>query len=533
MINKHLLIFCLFLFASCASIVAPSGGPIDKTPPVCKKKLPKDNTVNFKEKAIEFTFDEFIVLNDIVNQFIISPPLDENPDIKIKGKKIQVTFGEDLKPNTTYTLNFGNGIKDNNEGNILTGLTYTFSTGNYIDSLSLQGSLLDGFTKLPLANVAVGLYKITEDSTIFKVKPWYLTRPDSSGNFKFTNLSPATYELVAFEDANRNLKIETNEKIAFYKDSIDLTYIKKDSNLYQLILSPQTINKTPKVIIYKELAKGKYQIITTASNCNISINNNTFNKKETQILKTSYKTCDTITLFTNSVCVDSTVLKVSVDTIIEIIVIKCKSKNYTKNVIASPKNINDYNFLNPVRISFTNPPIDIREKEIKFFKEDTIELTNFKLIKDTLDPLTLLLVHPFKPETKYTLSIPKGKIKDLYGQELDSTGIFISTAKAGFFGNLSISIANADRLNLIVQLLSVENTVLHENLINSNRTISYTNLIPGSYFVKVIKDDNKNSVWDGGDYFIKKQPEKVYITPKSLDVRANWDISNIKIETGF
>lgn len=532
MINKYLLIFFLFFLAACASIVAPTGGPVDEIPPVLEKVNPPNNTLNFSEKGVDFTFDEYVVLNDINNQFIISPPLNEKADIKIKGKKVQVVFGEDLKPNTTYTLNFGNGIKDNNEGNILSGLTYTFSTGDYIDSLSLKGSIKDAFTLLPILNTAVGLYKLTEDSTIFKVKPWYLTRPDSSGNFKFSNLSPGEYELIAFEDANRNLKIETNEKLAFHNKLIDLNYFEKDTNLYSLLLSPQFLKRDPKLITYKELAKGKYQIITAGSKCNIYINNDQFNKKETQIIKKSYKTCDTITIYTDNICVDSTVLKVNIDTIKERVVIKCKSKDYSKNLITSPTSFNDYNYLKPIRISFTNPPIEVREKEM-ILMEDTIEIKEFKIVPDSLDPLTLLVKYSFKKDTKYTLSISKGTIKDLYGQELDSTGISVKTASESFFGNLSVIIEGGDSSNLIVQLMDVQNTVIHENTINKKRTLSYTNLIPGSYFIKVIKDDNKNGVWDVGQYFTKLQPEKVYVTPKSLDVRANWDIEEMKIETGF
>ncbi len=532
MINKYLLIVFLFFLAACASIVPPTGGPIDETPPVVEKINPPNNTLNFNEKGVDFTFDEYVVLNDINNQFIISPPLDKKADIKIKGKKVQVVFDEPLKSNTTYTLNFGNGIKDNNEGNILAGLTYTFSTGDYIDSLSLKGNVKDAFTQLPVLTTAVGLYKIENDSTIFKVKPWYLTRPDSSGNFKFTNLSPGEYELVAFDDANRNLKIETSEKLAFINERIELNYFEPDSNIHKLYLSPQFVKNGPKLITYKELAKGKYEIITSGSNCNISINNNQFNKKETQIIKATYKTCDTLTIYTDNICVDSTVLKVTIDTISERVVIKCKSKNYSKILITSPTSFNEYNYLNPVRISFTNPPVEIREKEIKLI-EDSIEITDFKIVKDSSDPLSVLVVYPYKKDVKYTIAIPKGTIKDIYQQELDSTGISIKTAEESFFGNLSVIINGGDSANLIVQLLDAQNTVIYENIINNKRTLSYTNLIPGSYFVKVIKDDNKNGLWDGGNYFNRKQPEKVYITLQSLDVRANWDITDMKIETGF
>lgn len=531
MVQKILLLLVIVFLSACAGVVAPTGGPKDVTPPVCEKQVPKNGTLNFTEKGIDFYFDEFIVLKDITNQFIISPPLDKNPDIVVKGKKVEVQFKEDLKENTTYTLNFGNGIADNNEGNVLNGLAYTFSTGDYIDSLTLKGTIADGFTLLPTADVAIGLYKIIDDSTIFKEKPWYLVRPDSSGNFNFNYLSPGEYQLVAFEDINRNLKIESNEKIAYIEKQITLSYPNIDSNVYKLLLSPQEQLKEPKLVTYKETAKGRYQIVSSGSKCNIEINSGLFSKKETDIL---YKTknCDTITLYTNNIDIDSAKLTIRVDTIIENVIIPCKSKEYNKFSLTSNKTQNDYNFIKPLELVFTNPAIEIQTVNIKLL-QDSIQTTDFKIVADSTDPLKQLLYYNWKPETKYTLSIPKGAVKDLYGQELDSSGIVISTAATSFFGNLSINVKDSSNTHYIVQLLDVQGAVVKENYIDKSQVISYQNIIPAQYFVKVIEDKNQNNEWDGANYFTKKQPERVFITKQSLEVRANWDITDILIDPLF
>ena len=119
--TRPLLYFLCLFIAACAGIVPPTGGPKDEVPPKVIKQSPDSNTTNFKAHKITFYFDEYVVLNDIANQFIISPPLEEKPDINIRGKRIEILFNERLKPNTTYTLNFGNSIVDNNEANILSG----------------------------------------------------------------------------------------------------------------------------------------------------------------------------------------------------------------------------------------------------------------------------------------------------------------------------------------------------------------------------------------------------------------------------
>ena len=134
---------------SCAKIVYPSGGPMDKTPPQVVEFKPEYRTTGFKDKKIQITFDEFIQLRDLNNNFIISPPTKKKPDIQIRGKSVVVRFDEDLKPNTTYRLFFGNAIVDNNQGNALKNFEYVFSTGDLIDSLALCGRVVNSFDQKP------------------------------------------------------------------------------------------------------------------------------------------------------------------------------------------------------------------------------------------------------------------------------------------------------------------------------------------------------------------------------------------------
>ena len=142
------LFFCLallltaFLAQRCANAVAPTGGPQDTTPPKVVEALPENQSINFTGKKIEITFDEYITLENANQNVMISPPLSEKPDIKLKNKTVVIKFKEDLAPNTTYTINFGSSIKDLHEGNLFTDYVYSFSTGDHIDTLRIAGKVL-------------------------------------------------------------------------------------------------------------------------------------------------------------------------------------------------------------------------------------------------------------------------------------------------------------------------------------------------------------------------------------------------------
>lgn len=533
MLTKTIQLLLITLICSCASIQSPTGGPEDTTPPVCLKKVPADKTIQFKSKSITFTFDEYVILNDVINQFLISPPLKENPDIKLKGKKVTVTFNEELKPNTTYTLNFGNGIKDNNNNNTLEGLSYTFSTGDFIDSISIKGKVLDAFTLLPQKDIIIGLYKITNDSTIFKEKPYYISKPTEDGIFKINYLSPGDYLLVGFEDVNKNLKIETNEKLAFTDSIFNISYENSDTNkLLQLLLSKQFMPQRPQLINYREVSKGAYQIITSGSNCKLLFDGYGLNKKEDLHIEKQNKNCDTILVYTNNQCEDSVKYKLIIDTVTETVLIPCKSKKYNQFTVNTSLNQQGYNFLNTLTISLSNPYSEIREKDI-IFLIDTIPSQDYKIQYDSSTRLSFNIIYPWKEESNYSIKFPKGTIKDVFEQEIDSFQLFIKTAAASSFGNLSIIVSNHDSSNYIVQLLDKDLNVIKEETINQPKAITYGNLKPGQYFVKVINDENKNGKWDEADYFSKKQAEKVFVTLQSMEVRANWEIADITIDPGL
>jgi uncharacterized protein (DUF2141 family) len=223
--------------SQCAKRGTPSGGEKDITPPKLLSAEPENMTINFKAKKIRLYFDEYIKLKDVQKQLIVSPPLKYNPLITPQGsasKFIEITIKDTLKENTTYTLNFGQSITDNNEGNPNSFLTYVFSTGSYIDSLTVSGVVQDAFNKKVGQFISVMLYELDStytDSTLYKRPPNYITNTlDSSTTFKLNYLKKGKYALFAVKDEGKNNLFDQEvDKIGFVTDTItlptDSTYV--------------------------------------------------------------------------------------------------------------------------------------------------------------------------------------------------------------------------------------------------------------------------------------------------------------------
>ncbi len=224
-IDSILKVICLLLisamfFSGCAKIVAPTGGPKDEEHPLIVEIDPPDKTVNFDSKKISITFNEFIQLKDLNNNLIISPPVEEKPDIKVKGKALVIEFAEELKDSTTYNIYFGNSVQDYNEGNPIENFQYVLSTGSYIDSLSIKGQVINSFNLLPEEGVFVMLYKDSEDSVPIKQIPDYISKTNEEGFFQINNISNNQFKLFCLRDFNKNYLFDLpNEDIA-YLDSL-------------------------------------------------------------------------------------------------------------------------------------------------------------------------------------------------------------------------------------------------------------------------------------------------------------------------
>ena len=218
----------LTMIVSCARMGQPDGGWFDDTPPRVVSTNPVEKGTKVKSKKVTITFDEFIKLEDASNKVVVSPPQIEPADIKSSGKNIIVELNDSLKDNTTYTIDFSDAISDNNEGNPMGNYTYSFSTGERIDTFEVSGNVLDASNLEPVKGILVGLYDDLSD-TVFARKPFIrVSRTDSRGRFVIKGVAPGTYRVYALQDADGDyIYSQKSEMIAFTHETFE-PYAKPD-----------------------------------------------------------------------------------------------------------------------------------------------------------------------------------------------------------------------------------------------------------------------------------------------------------------
>ena len=243
------------VFTNCAKVGSPTGGPKDETPPEVTLSVPANKAVNSKSGELEITFSEFIALKNLNDELVISPPLKEKPVTRIRNKTLVIDLNDELRDSTTYTLNFGNAIADNNEGNLLPDFEFVFSTGPVIDSMAVAGSALNAFNLKPeKEKITVMLYDNLSDSAPYRDLPLYITKTSSEGKFAINNIRPGIFRLFALKDVNNNLKFDIpDEMIGFCDTSIIISslsvqkikFIKDSSLLKTKIKSPEKGGAAP------------------------------------------------------------------------------------------------------------------------------------------------------------------------------------------------------------------------------------------------------------------------------------------------
>ena len=227
------LISITLIIFSCAQIVPLTGGEKDKIAPKEVESSPKNGSIGFTSKSITIEFDEYIKLTNLSSQLIVSPLMETVPEILVRGKKIVIKIKSELSPNTTYSLNFGNAINDITEYNVFPNYKYVFSTGDYIDSLSYSGTVINAFNQSAKENIYVLLYDQYEDSVPLTELPRYVALTNKKGEFSITNIADGKYKLFAINDINSNYLFDLpNEEIGFKNELITIDSSETDHFIY-------------------------------------------------------------------------------------------------------------------------------------------------------------------------------------------------------------------------------------------------------------------------------------------------------------
>ena len=517
------LFFIALSIVSCANRGTPTGGEIDEDPPVILRAVPENFSTNFKIKEIRIYFDEYVKIKDVRKQLIISPPMDTDPTISPMGgasKYISIKIEDTLLDNTTYAFNFGESIVDNNEENPYPYYRYVFSTGVTIDSLSVEGFVVDALQEKPDPFVSVMLYEVDStytDSIVYKEKPRYITNTlDSLTTFSIENIKAGTYKLIALKDKNGNYKFDQKaDKIGFKEgyitvpsdSSYKLTLFKEAPNFKAI--KPKQDGETRIIFPYE----GDYKSIR------IKVLGDTPEGYQTRILK-DIKTDTLYYWYKPKFEIDTTVFEVTNG--IEIDTFKHRFRALEGDSLKiKTVSSGTLNFDQDFTIEGNIPLTKIDTSKIKVMDKDSLNVP----FKVEYDSIFNRYKFPLEKEEgqKYTFTILPGTFTDFYeGTNKDTLVYPVRTKLKSEYGNLRVNLRNA-KFPLIVQLVDNKGEVLYERYTTESPVIDFTNLPSKLYSLRVIHDTNGNGKYDTGNYLLGIQPERVSYAPPIEEIRSSFD----------
>ena len=525
--KKIITVVCMWvviiaLTTNCAKRGTPTGGAKDTIPPVLLDANPKQGTTNFKNKSIRLTFDEFVKLKDIQKQLIVSPPLTLFPDIVPQGvpsKYFDIKISDTLKENTTYVFNFGQSVTDNNEGNPLPFFKYVFSTGSYIDSLSVRGRISDALEQKPDNFVTVMLYELNEsysDSVVFKERPLYVTNTlDSLRDFEISNVKAGKYLLRALKDKNSNyLYDQKSDKIAFWEEPISVP----SDSVYELKLFKEINNY--KAIRPSQVASNRIQFGYEGTLAGIEINPISPLPPDFKYAITKEPKKDTLNFWYSPVDVDSLLFTVGKEQKIDTFTVKLKKLKKDSLQIANTQS-SSLSLKIPFSLSSNIPLVATDISKMKIFEKDTLSVPIDVTIKD--DNRKLQFNFKVEPSQVYRLQMLPEALTDFYGVSSDTLQYTLRTKSLSDYGTIKLKLSNAKVFPIIVQITNEKGEVQDEIYAESFQSeFLFEYLDPAKYFIRIIEDVNNNRVWDTGNYLEKLQPERVLYYPTVVTVRANW-----------
>ena len=530
------LLLTAFLAQRCANAVAPTGGPKDTTPPVVVAAVPENQSTHFIGKKIEITFDEYITLENANQNVLISPPLKEKLDIKLKNKTVVVKFKENLVPNTTYTINFGSAIKDLHEGNPFKDYVYSFSTGDHIDTLSITGKVVDAETMKPIENVYVGLYAADRDnldSLPMTTAPNYISKTDKEGQFSLNGLADKSYRVFALKDANANLYFDlANEASAFH----DMLVSPSDSTLKPITLRMFTEVDSTQVLLEKKLIEegllrfvfrhpAKDAVIMTPE-----MLPDTFN-----LVTTHSAAYDTVWWYFTPNVKDSLWVQVKYDTVINDssrYSLKFKDKKgrnkkpeplkVKNNLIGRGALVHD----DTLTLTFSEPIVRYAMRDSAVFKCDTLVFYDTLAFEPADEQgMKYRLVNPVADDVSYHIEIPDSVFFGIRNRTNEAIKLDFHVVNDDEYGNIYITVMPPKGMKqVVVQLTNESGKVVKEQVITKNSEVMFDYLMPAKYKLRAILDADGNGKWSTGNYHHHTLPETIIDYIDVLDLKAGWDI---------
>jgi len=523
---KYIPFLLVFLMMSCAKRGSITGGLKDTLAPVLKYSSPKNFSTDFKANEIILTFDEYVKLKNTNKQLIISPPMKNQPIIlpTTASKEITIKILDTLQPNTTYSMNFGQSIADNNEGNALNQFKYVFSTGSYIDSLSIGGIVKDAYEKNVDNFVSVMLYEVNDkfkDSVVYKEFPRYITNTlDSLRTFKLENLKAGKYLLVALKDKGSNNKFNPkDDKIGFIKHYITVP----NDTLFELELFKEAqalkalkpIQASGNRLFLPYDSKQDF----TNSKPKIVLKNNS---EILESIVTRFPKKDSLQVWYKPIKVDSLSMEISNGNYNKKFTFKIKDqKKDTLNITAKQSGL--LNFRDRFTLETETPLVKFDKSKINLINKDSVAV-DFTTEYDEFDQ-KLYLDFKKEPLQKYKFTFLPGALTDFFDKTNDTLSYKLTTKEYADYGNLILNLKNVKRFPVIVELTNKKGDVVLASQYSEGETkLTFDLLEPNSFTLRITYDDNKNKIYDSGNFLKKTYAEEVFYYQKEIDVRTNWDV---------
>lgn len=583
---RGLLYFLIAMMAvACASVGNPGGGPRDEDPPRFVSSSPAPYTVGVTKGRVVIQFDEIVNVKDAFTKVVVSPVSRSTPRVSSAGRRVIVDFPDSLIPNTTYTIDFGNAIEDNNEQNKLQNFTFTFSTGTEIDSLRISGMVLGAYDLEPQQGMIVGVQSNLADSAFSKLPLLRVAKTDDRGRFTIRGLAPGEYKVFALGDNDNDYSHANPEEDMAFLDYVvvpsvsstvvtdtiwDLKAGKMDTvterkttrflpndlllrtftpdaaQLY--MVSNERVDSTRLSLIFSRhspmpptLSLPDFPglsdwMLPEYSQHNDSV---TFWLRDPRLLST-----DTLRVAARYLRTDSTHnLSPYVDTLSFITKRpRTSGKKPSKKDLEQMKADSLARLLLPFRLlgsssqdvnrplilEFDTPLANLDTNKIRLeMKVDTIWRTapgrRELTLPDSASPRHLRIAYPWSYDTEYRLQVDTLAAEGIYGRVTAPLSYPFRTKKEEDYCSLKLEIKGwTDSVPAFVELLNGGDKPVRRQVVKDG-TVNFRFLTPGKYYARIFEDFNGDGIYTTGDYDSLRQPEQAYYYPKALNIKKNWD----------
>ena len=532
--------------------IGPQGGPKDSIPPVPLHSEPEIGALEFKGKRIEVSFNEYIQLDNLPANLLMSPPQQNPPEVKARGKKLLIHFQDSLRDNTTYTIDFGSAVCDFREKVPLHGFSFYFSTGPEIDTLETTGYVYDAQTLNPVQGITVGIHDDLSDSVLSKVPFLRIAKTDSAGFFRIGNVHPGVYRLYAVDDISRDYRLTIGEAMAFADESVSVQHRDTTDTLAETPAQLATLflfkEEQQRLYLQRTLREEQHlvRLLFSSSPDSLPLLRPRADSLNDHIQYSSKG--DTVTVWlldSSSIAMDSLFIEARYrrtdslnrlewcnDTLRAVwraprMNAKAKEaqdrKNRNRRLSLKSNARKGFELFDTLRLECTTPlaAVDTAAIHIVERKDSVSRFVPFELAPTDSLPLILTFVAPLEAGKSYELRLDSAALTDIYGITHIAANYALQVKNISDYSTLRVKISPFNP-QARIQLLNTKDKVVRElPAVEEGAFFEY--LKPDTYYMRLFIDADGDGRWTTGEWSTHRQPEEVYYFPQKVQTKSNWD----------